>query len=145
MLTLFIGSAGTILLYGIAMLLEKHGDVFRHPKVTETAEITALVLAVFAGVEFVAASLGRVIDRGVGNLAGLIPDDAGSVILFLIAAFMIFKVVKALLKKAEVSLPRGFSAAVLLGAFPPGTWPAVIYGYLTSPADWLTNLILSHI
>lgn len=145
MLTGLIGSAGAILLYGLAMLLEKHGDVLRHRKAVEVADIAALVLALFAGTEFVVASLGHLIDRGIGNLAGLFPDYAGSVILFLIVAFMSFRFGKALMKQHNASLFSAFSLALLYGAFPAGTWPAVIYGYLTEPANWVTAAIMSHI
>lgn len=145
MLSALIGSAGANLLYGLAILLDWHGDIVRHRKATEAIEIVALVLALFAGTEFVVASLGHLIDQGIRNLAGLIPGAGGFVILFLVAVFLSFKVGKALVKQGRASLFSAFSLALLLGAFPGGTWPAVIYGYLSGPANMLTAAIMSHI
>src|ERR1700729_3745518 len=112
-LTALVGSAAAILLFGLAALLNKHGDIVRHRKTVEVLEIAALVLALFAGTEFVVASFGQFIDRGIGDLAGLLPDHVGEVILFLIVAFMLFKVGKALVKMGRASLFSAFSVATL--------------------------------
>jgi len=138
------GTAAALLLYGIARLLDKHIDIFHNRKVMEWVEVGTLVLALFAGVELAAASFGQWIDSGIRNLAALI-GPAGSVILFLVVAGMVFVVGKALVKKGQATLGKSAFTGLLLGGFPASTWPGVLYGFLATPAAALSALIMAHV
>jgi cytochrome bd-type quinol oxidase subunit 2 len=146
-LTALVGSAGAILLYGIAWLLSKHGHHIPGRSAAEWVEVVALVLALLGGVEFAVASFGRYIAGWIRDIASVIPAPAQviNVVLFLIALALLVKVVLALSRKAQANLGTAFFLPVLLGSFAAGTWPAVIYGYLVGPANAVTDAIMSHI
>jgi len=138
------GTAGAVLLYGIAHLIDKHIEIFHNRKLIEWVEIATLVLALFAGVELAAASFGRWIDSLIRDITGLL-GGTGTVLLFLVVAGMVFVVAKALVKKGNATLGKSAMTGLLLGGFPASTWPGVLYGFLATPSAWLTALILAHV
>ena len=146
-LTIFVGTASALLLFGIAYLLRKHAQIAGNRTAVEIIDLIAMAFALFAGVEFAIAGAGAVVAGWIRGLLGLLPvsADFATVIIFLVTLSMVIAVVRAFMRKGKVGLGKTFFVPVLLASFAAGTIPAMLFGLLTAPAAIVTTAIASHI